>query len=189
MAAQWPVFVTAMRPSSKALNRAFLLIQDFEFTGGKQDSSWTLLSSAKLPSTKPPVTIFPVPDMSDNEFASMSLDALTELGMTTGNWLIIDQKGLETSTCIVCEQYYDDEEDIPDDKRLTDEFQACRLPYEEAWGVYANLDIANMGWEDFVDVDAGVQEDGTWKWISFAPSENEAAEHIMKEADVKRERR
>lgn len=28
----------------------------------------------------------------------------------------------------------------------------------------ANLDIANMGFEDFIDEEAGEQQDGTWKW-------------------------
>ncbi|KAJ7805426.1 hypothetical protein B0H14DRAFT_3882958 [Mycena olivaceomarginata] len=158
MTTKFAVFVTA-KPQPKALNRALLLIQDFEFTEYPDESQWVLLTSKHLPSTDPGPTFLPVSDISgSNNFASMSFteinsfiraneEALRAVDVSAGDWLIIDQKGLETSTCLVCEQD----------------------PYEEAHSMIVNLDIANMGFEDFVDEEAGEQEDGAWKWRSFDP--------------------
>ncbi|KAF7366936.1 hypothetical protein MSAN_00952300 [Mycena sanguinolenta] len=189
------VFVTA-KPTPKALNRALLLIQDFEFGEYPQDSNWTLLTSKELPASAPATTL-PVSDIRDsNGFAGMSFseinkfvraneEALKDISLSSGDWLIIDQKGFETSTCLVVEQVYDyGEEDDDDDGGgeggLTDEFRACRIPYEEAHSMVVNLDIANMGFEDWVDEDAGEQEDGAWKWRSFGQDPTDDDEVVAK---------
>ncbi|KAJ7123553.1 hypothetical protein C8R44DRAFT_620998 [Mycena epipterygia] len=191
----WAVFVTAPRASPKALNRAFLLIQDFEFSVYPDDSTWTLLTSKELPVTPPMATCLPLPDISGtNDFTAMSFaeinafvrahdTGLQDLDFSTGNWVIIDRKGLETSTCLVCEQYYNSGEE-GGEEGMTDEFRACRMPYEWAHSVFVNLDIANMGFEDFVDEDAGQQEDGSWKWASFPPDTDVKEKS---EADIKRD--
>ncbi|KAJ7034144.1 hypothetical protein C8F04DRAFT_1260146 [Mycena alexandri] len=197
------VFVTAAKPSAKALNRAFLLIQDFEFGEYPEDSRWTLITSKQAPSELPPATVLPIPDISDNAFALSSMteintfireneDFMFKMGVSSGVWLIIDQKGLETSTCLVCEQIYnpgEDEEGGEGEAGMTSEFRACRLPYEHAWSMICNLDIANMNFEEYVDEGAGEQEDGSWKWMSFDAStkdtEEESAEEVKRAAALK----
>ncbi|KAJ7123525.1 hypothetical protein C8R44DRAFT_783969 [Mycena epipterygia] len=191
----WAVFVTAPRAPPKALNRALLLIQDFEFTIYPDESSWTLLTSKELPVTPPAATRLPLPDISrTNDFAAMSFAEinafvrvhdtdLRDLGFATGNWVILDQRGLETSTCLVCDQYYNGGEDGVEGG-FTDEFRACRIRSEKAWSMFANL-VANMRFEDIVDVDAGKQEDGSWKWTACIP-DTHAQE--KSEVDIKREK-
>ncbi|KAJ7784250.1 hypothetical protein B0H16DRAFT_1402060 [Mycena metata] len=196
MGRNFAVFVTT-KPSGKALNRAFLLIQDFEFGKYPKDSRWTLITSKKAPSEPPPATVLPIPDISNkNAFASSSMaeintfireneDFIAKMGVSAGDWLIIDQKGLESSTCLVCEQIYnpgEDGEGGEGEAGMTSEFRACRLPYEWAWSMICNLDIANMGFEEFVDEDAGEQEDGSWKWMSFNPSTEDNEEETAEEA-------
>jgi hypothetical protein len=141
----------------------------------------------------------PLPDITDsNDFVSMSLaeinsfiraneDALSGIDIPSGNWLIIDKKGLETSACLVCEQVYNSGEENGGEGEPghTSEFRACRLPYEEAWSMIANLGM-NLGFEEFVDEDAGEQEDGTWESSSFDPSTDDAEEKT--ESEVKREK-
>ncbi|KAJ7679729.1 hypothetical protein B0H17DRAFT_77889 [Mycena rosella] len=83
-----------------------------------------------------------------------------ELGLSSRNWLVIDKTGLDTATCLVCEQSYATDAG----GGQTAEFRACRVPYEEAWITIANLDISHLPFESFVDEDAGEQVDGTWKW-------------------------
>ncbi|KAF7342937.1 hypothetical protein MVEN_01723700 [Mycena venus] len=193
MVQRWAVFITAARAPPKVVNRAFLLIQDFEYTKYPEESHWTLLTSAKLPNARPPTTSVPLSDsaLSINDFASMSLVAintfvrthegkLNEIGISKYNWLVIDQKGLETSTCLVCDQFYNPGEG------WTSEFRACRLPCEEAWIMFANLDVANMGFEDFVDLEAGEQADGSWRWKSCIPNTKEE-EIILSATEEKRE--
>ncbi|KAF9058396.1 hypothetical protein BDP27DRAFT_1343873 [Rhodocollybia butyracea] len=180
---KWPVFITAdLAGQSKVANRAFVLIQDFEYTKYLTESPWVLMTSQELPLEPPVATSIPLPDSSRNDFTGMSLadvnafvrthkDVLERLKLSPYTWLVIDQKGLETSTCIVCED-------------IEQQFRACRIPYEKAWSMTANLDIANMGFEEYVDEEAGVQEDGTWKWQPF---EGESKER-EREVELKREK-
>ncbi|KAJ7784132.1 hypothetical protein B0H16DRAFT_1401995 [Mycena metata] len=191
MLKNYGVFVTAAKPQPKALNRAFLLIQDFEHADYPEDSHWTLITSKEAPSDVPPATVLPIPDISDNNAFTLSSmaeintfireneDLMTKMGVSSSDWLIIDQKGFETSTCLVCEQIYKLE------VGRTREFRACRLPYEEASSMIVNLDMANMDFEDFVDEDAGEQEDGSWMWMSFPPSTKDTEEES--EGEAKRE--
>ncbi|KAJ7123537.1 hypothetical protein C8R44DRAFT_875728 [Mycena epipterygia] len=74
----------------QALNHAFLLIQDFKFTIYPNESCWTLFTSKKL-------LINALVHAHDTD--------LRDLGFATGNWVIIDQRGPETSTCLVYEQH------------------------------------------------------------------------------------
>ncbi|KAJ7653921.1 hypothetical protein DFH06DRAFT_1092991 [Mycena polygramma] len=187
----WPVFVTAVNPPPKELNRAFLLIQDFEYGDYPDSSEWTLLTSRDLPPMAEKATPLPLPDISSNDFASISLAeinsflraneaALKEINVSSADWLIIDQKGLETSTCLVCEQIYsygeEEAEKFEEEEGPTKEFRACRIPYEEAWSMMTNLEIANMDFVEWVDENAGVQEDGTWRWKSFEPETDDSEE-------------
>ncbi|KAJ6603234.1 hypothetical protein DFH09DRAFT_1124027 [Mycena vulgaris] len=200
----WAVFITAERFSPKALNRALLLIQDFEYSAYPADSRWMVLTSTDLTPAASPFAATALPfeiPANGNAFAGMSLteintfvranqDALQAVELSAGDWLVIDQKGLETSTALVCEQYYNsgEEEHGGGEEGLTDEFRACRIPYEQAWIMITNLDIANMDFEDFVDEEAGKQEDGSWKWMSFTPDEGRDEGEEPTEPEVKREK-
>ncbi|KAJ7675562.1 hypothetical protein B0H17DRAFT_1080689 [Mycena rosella] len=195
----WAVYLTVERANPKALNRAFILMQDFDYSEYPADSRLMLLTSKEMPSeTK--ATSLPLPEISTNAFAGTSLAdvntfvrshadfnasyKLQGTKLSAAIWLVIDQKGLETSTCLVCEQYYDSGEDGENGEGLTDQFRACRIPYEEAWIMMANLDVANMGFEEYVDEDAGKQEDGSWKWKSF-PSDSKEGD-APSAGDIKR---
>ncbi|KAF8160218.1 hypothetical protein K438DRAFT_1776567 [Mycena galopus ATCC 62051] len=188
MGDNWPVFITAQIAPPKEVNRALLLIQDFEYTEYPTDVNWRLLISKALPSTLPPATIPPISEIVSNDFVRMTLadvnafvrareNLLTEINLSSRNWLVIDQRGLETSTCLVCDQYYfhpfqwEGEDDVQEG--YTAQFRACRIPYDEAWIVTQNLHIGNLYFEDFVDKDAGEMADGSWRWLSFAPSTEE----------------
>jgi hypothetical protein len=107
-----------------------------------------------------------------NTFVRAHPDALDAAGLSAMDWLIIDQKGVETSTAVVCEQYYDFGEESEKDSR-TSEYRGCRIPYEEAWLMIKNLHVGVADWDGFVDEDAGMQKDGSWKWKSLDPSTQE----------------
>ncbi|KAF8215110.1 hypothetical protein K438DRAFT_2008567 [Mycena galopus ATCC 62051] len=178
-----------------------MLIQDFEYTKYPEESRWTLLTSTVLPNARPSTTSVPLSDsaLSINDFASMSLvdvntfvstheDSFKEIEISNFNWLVIDQRGLETSTCLVCENFYNCGEEWGGEGagEWTTDFRACRLPWEEAWITFANLDVANMQFEDFVDVEAGEQADGSWRWESCIP-DTKGEEIILSAAEEKRE--
>ncbi|KAJ7832889.1 hypothetical protein B0H14DRAFT_3871842 [Mycena olivaceomarginata] len=183
---QFLAYFTTLTPKRhQALNRALLLIQDFEYADYPAGSKWVLLTSAQLPSAAPGPTLLPVTHVDfsadnggGNAFASKSLAEISAF--------VDANEGLETSTCLVCKcgSGFDEEEE-EGGGGLTSEFRACRMPYEMALSMIVNLDIANMDFEDFVDEKAGVQEDGVWKWRSFDPSdrgtEDMTAEEIKRE--------
>ncbi|KAJ7451639.1 hypothetical protein FB451DRAFT_1409727 [Mycena latifolia] len=179
----------------QALNRALLLMQDFEFSNNPADSGWVLLTSNQLPAQPPPSTALPLSEISNSDFAGMSLvetnafvrshsDVLAAQRLSAMNWAVIDQKGLETSTCLIFAQYYNTGED-GGAEGMTDKFRACRIPYEKAHLMIVNLNLANMGFEDFVNQAAGVQEDGSWKWQSFA---SRTTKEGPTEVEIKRDR-
>jgi hypothetical protein len=175
-----------------------LLIQDFQFTDGLE-SNWVLLSSSTLPDETPKPTVPPLLDFSDNEFAGSTIEDINKflrtneakleaLNIATLNWVIIDQKGLDTETCLVVEQLFYWDEEKESGHHLPDVFRAARVALTFAWPMYANLDISNMGFEDFVDEEAGIQKDGTWKWIGPFPPSNEALERANREEEAKRQK-
>jgi hypothetical protein len=71
---------------------------------------------------------------------------------------------------------------------LPEEFRATRVPLTYAWIMFVNLDISNMGFEEYINMKAGIQEDGTWKWIGPFPPSNEALERADREEDAKRQK-
>jgi hypothetical protein len=117
-----------------------------------------------------------------NSFVRTHEAALEALNISTNIWVILDEQSLQTSTCVLAEQVYDE-----DEEELSAECRALRLPCSEAWICFANLDIANMEFEEYADVDAGVQEDGTFQWVGpFEPS-NKALEESSTEQEGRRQ--
>ncbi|KAJ7064093.1 hypothetical protein C8F01DRAFT_1229624 [Mycena amicta] len=226
MTSNWAVFVTAPRVSIKDLNRALLLLLDFDLSEYHTDPlnhSWVLLTSSQLPAPdvhgrlKP--TSLPLhtssPPFSDaepavlsttnNAFASLSMSSIRTFvtssdqllrahNLSPGQYLIIDQRGLESSTALVCKIYqctaFDEYEEIHYEDDV--EGVACRMPYENVNSMMANLEIGNMEFEAFVDRDAGMQDDGSWRWASFPPSGDveramrmESGEHALRQRTLK----
>jgi hypothetical protein len=125
----------------------------------------------------------------DHDLAGLSVSEITnfirdnkarleEIEISTEQWVIIDQTGLDNSTGIIVERQYDDDND--DEEEPNYDVKAARLPLDQLWGMYGNLDIANMDFDEYVDEDAGIQEDGTYKWIGPFPSSNEEADSQTK---------
>ena len=175
-----------------------LLIQDFQYTDDL-DSNWVLLSSSTLPDERPKSTVPPLLDFNKNDFAGSTFEEINKflrtnetklkaLDFTTKNWVIIDQKGLDTETCLVAEQTFHWDAAKRKGHYLPDDFRAARVPLTFAWIMFVNLDISNMGFEEYVDVKAGIQEDGTWKWIGPFPPSNEALERAEREEDTQRQK-
>ncbi|CAK5274400.1 unnamed protein product [Mycena citricolor] len=190
MTSYFVIFVnTPNIPSGKDLNRAFLLVQDFRFNDyPPENGGWKLVTLKDFSRDKTTAPTFPpLEEVIQNEFAGMSLKQINEYMLANEDklvagdcsphlWLVIDEKGFETSTCIVCEHVdSSEEEQRVEDTSAASGWRGCRLPFEEAHGMIVNLDIANMDFEEYVDEEAGLQDDGTYNWQSF-DSEDEHSE-------------
>jgi hypothetical protein len=67
-------------------------------------------------------------------------------------------------------------------------YDICVVPldaFDETWAMFANLDIENMGFEEWIDEDAGLQDDGTYNWIGPFPCESENAIQSRKDSEDK----
>ena len=122
------------------------------------------------------------------EFIVERESILKQLYMVYRNWIIIDEKGFETGTCLVCEKYepddYEDEDGEDEDEIPL--YRMVRIRWVNAWSMHANLDIANMDFEEWMDEEAGIQEDGTYKqagWIEGSDNiRPEKREEALKKA-------
>jgi hypothetical protein len=136
----------------QTVNAALLLIQGFELSEHLRDSLWTLFTSHDIPTRTPPPTFTPLADGYPNAFAGLSFAEvnaflgangarLEPLGFMLDLWLIIDQAGLATRTGVVCKQRFSggDEDDAASWGYARDEFDAMRVPLDQAWAVYSNL--------------------------------------------------
>jgi hypothetical protein len=179
----------------QALNKAWILLQDFEFTDSDDEGSWVLLTSTDLPGVLPKPTRLltvtePIHDqgLADSTFDEIGIfvrdnaTQLANLNITTYNWIIIDQTGLDSSTCILVHRLYNEGK-----KEIGHDFNAIRIPFTEAWSMFTNLDIANMDFEDWADMDAGVQGDGAYKWVGPFPDSNAILAAEREKAEAKRE--
>ncbi|KAI9044301.1 uncharacterized protein KD926_001532 [Aspergillus affinis] len=199
----WTTFITAPAVSVKQVHKALLSLEDYEYGC---DHSWTLLHNPSHlddedydlsePNT-PPLDLDGAEtlDASNNAFAGKTSDEiyafiraneekLSDNVLTTDNWLIIDERGFRTETCLVCSfNDLDDEdgEEEEDDERNRSPFLMARLPWVESWGMFTNLDLANMGFDEWVDEEKGKDADGEYTWVG------PFSEQVNQEAVKKRE--
>lgn len=172
------VFLTAEKVDLKVLNKYIVYIQNYEYTDNPlEDSSYVLLDSTTLPkeihsASTPPLSV-PCPnDFTNatineiNAFVRSHEPAFKECGLGTTLWLVIDQEGLDNLTCILVEQ--DHGEDEEGKFKMLDTYKAVRIPCQMVWGTLCNLQLANMGFEDFADEDKGEGEDGLYRYTGVA---------------------
>ncbi|KAJ7748405.1 hypothetical protein B0H16DRAFT_1553308 [Mycena metata] len=170
---QWPMFITAAGADPKFVNRALLLIQGFVRSEHLADSKWTLFTSTDLPSTTPPPTSSPVTEGFQNDFAGLSpaeinefmnthSAELDEMTLTFELWMVLDEMGLETGTCVICKHPYNGgDDDEPATWGYTEEFEGLRVPLDQACAVYASL-YTGREFEDYIA--NGEWPDGTYRF-------------------------
>ena len=123
--------------------------------------------------------------MSFDEIASFihsNKSKLKDLDVECPVWTVIDQKGIENDTCIIFDETMAEE----NSSKVVKSFKAGRLPHTATWPMMANLSVANMTFEDWMDEDAGVQEDAAYKWIGPFKLTNEAQEEGERETEARR---
>ncbi|KAH9904204.1 hypothetical protein F4778DRAFT_86392 [Xylariomycetidae sp. FL2044] len=169
------LFVTATSADHKLINRLLLHLRDIEFGSGDRFHIVTTKDASELQLENDErfvkSTIPPVPqDISNNnawrgakleeiEAYALELSRSDTRTVSSSIYLVLDDEGVRDRRVVLGERAYDDDED-----KLTDVFQKTRVPWDEAYTVWCNLDIANMGFEDYCDEGAGADENGWWQY-------------------------
>ncbi|PLB43218.1 hypothetical protein P170DRAFT_468889 [Aspergillus steynii IBT 23096] len=206
----WTIIITAPAVSVKKVHKALISLEDYEYG---VDHSWTIFHNTthlddetdlKTPNT-PPLDLSGAQtlDSTNNAFAGKTPSEVFEFvqenekklggkGLTTMNLLIIDDRGFREESCLVCsindedddEDEEEEEEEEEDDEGDRSPFVMARLPWVEAWIMFTNLDIGNMGFDEYVDEEKGKDENGeyTWKGSFSEGSEDEEATKKREEA-------
>lgn len=182
------LFIITSSAEHKIVNRLLLHLRDWEYG---EDPSWDtfhLITTNSLPAadsecTKPPIT---ESDLSNNIWANKSISDVesfiisernkeakeTDLNLDT--FVILDEQGVKDGTIILLDSPYNDDEDKKDEK-----FNKVRLPWEKAYIMWCNLDIANMDFDDFVEED----NEGEWfTYSAFLPHDNDDTQKIYDES-------
>ena len=185
----------------QTINKALLHLADYEFNCPPQ---WTLILTNPPPTqTTPSIPPLPMSEeptltATTNAFASKSpreiyayldypttQDLFRDAGLSASNWLVIDQKGLEMETCLLAEYVAPEDREDEDWEGNGEGYRMCRIPWARAWGMFCNLDIGNMGFEEWVDEERGPVEGdfGAWAWVGPFERDDEEDEEVRRKRE------
>ncbi|KAJ4344529.1 uncharacterized protein N0V89_012272 [Didymosphaeria variabile] len=157
------IIVTAQDADAALINRLLLYVRDWEFSGGDIDDAdrFTVLSTQQellkvREDGNEGITRPPIQEFSENEWEGLTVEEVekimidndTEKNGCTSLFLLLDDEGAEKKTILVVNRAGNDPED---DAKFdyVDEFHKVRVPWECVYSMWCNLDIANMGFDEF----------------------------------------
>jgi hypothetical protein len=152
------IIVTAENADAALINRLLLYVRNWEFMGDHlddADSFRVLFAQKELATIRQAgyeVTRPPVQELPDNEWEGLSLEEVERIMIgndeegSTSLFLLLDDEGVENQTILVVHRAWNDPEE--DKFAYVDAFNKTRVPGECVY-MWCNLDIANMGFEEF----------------------------------------
>ncbi|KAG4066239.1 hypothetical protein HA402_000463 [Bradysia odoriphaga] len=173
------LFVIASSADYKLINRLLLHLRDWEFG---EDPTWDifhLVTLPTLPKTDAACTIPPITenDLSNNHWMGKSISDIETYilsersknneGLNLNTFLILDEEGVKDGTIVLLDVPYSD-----DDNGIVERFNKVRVPWQKAYIMWCNLDIANMDFTDFVE-DEDEEDVEWWKFTDFGETEEQ----------------
>lgn len=157
------VFVSAPSADHKLINRLLFHLRDWEY--GSEDR-FCLVTTKNAYSLEPQnddyitkETIPPIPSDVQNAWAGADLADIEAFvrdlcrsqtrGIYPNVFLLLDETGVHEKSVIVAEL----DEDVEGPDPSEDGIKKVRVPWDEAYLMWCNLEIANMGFEDFCEGD------------------------------------
>lgn len=196
------LFTTSSSADHKALNLLLLYIRDWEYGLGdsfqiitskqpKDIKTQTIPSTTKLEAqpTSPPLTHF-----SNNQWANSPLSEVEAyclaLNPEAGNlYVALDDTGIQNRTCILGHQAIVKDPTTRRASKHASWFQKIRVPWDELYMTWCNLDSHNMVFEDFVRDrrSSGGDEDGWFEYCNHATG-SDLSEDNLRRRDAQIER-
>jgi len=168
------LFVTAADADYKAVNLLLHELSNWGYNEGEPDFKLITTKNAydfeRSPGAyRPEVTPPSLDNTFDNAWAGSSLKDVEDFCLDVLHaedpgdhgpslFVVVDSVGFEGRNAIVVERAIGEEDE---DFKSLDSFVKLRVPWDEVGSVWCNLDIANMGFEDFGEPrDYNADDDG-----------------------------
>lgn len=179
------IVVTAEEADLKIINRLLLNLRDWEFADDDDDDTWdhcTILRTLgdimkeSHETDKPPIHELPNIEyrgQSIQEVESLMLAKAKEGEHAATLLLILDSEGIDQGTIIIAERAINSSEDVMDDDQslYLNRYNKVRVPWMEAHSMWCNLDISNMGFEEYCEDDESAS-DGWFTYKSIMSEEH-----------------
>lgn len=180
------LFVNTESADHKLVNRLLLHLRDWEYGEDPTWDNFHFIRTEILPvnddevdTTSPPIT---ENDLSNNIWANKSISDIqsfmlsqreNEVGLNVNTFLILDEQGVKDGTIVLLDPPYND-----DDDKMEEKFNKVRLPWEKAYIMWCNLDIANMNFDDFAEEDADGDDEEWWTYTVDQEEETDEAKNV-----------
>jgi hypothetical protein len=160
------LFVTAPEADFKIINHALLCMRDWEELNGELDVLRLVTDRAAtqnhndgtpLPLKSLPENVWNCATLEDIETYCLSLSCGDDEHPGASLFVVIDSEGLKNRTCVLASM---PDEHYENSGTFRGRYDKIRLPWDELYNVWCNLDIANMNFEEFVEEEHG--DDQGW---------------------------
>jgi hypothetical protein len=182
------LFVTAPEADFKKINHALLCMRDWEESDGSLDVFKLITDKATtqndnkgtpLPLQSTPQNVWTGADLKDIESYCITLKSSDDAHKAANLFICLDSAGLETKTCILCslpDAYYDDP------GSFCGRYDKVRVPWDDVYMIWCNLDIANMNFEEFVEEEDG-DDQGWFRYQSIYEDDDDDRKEALEKKD------
>ena len=160
------LFLTALEGNIKTINHALLCMRDWDESDGDLDVFKLVTDKAAIRNDNDGTSL-PLKSLPENVWTSANLEDIETYCMNVKRgddehkganlFVTIDSAGIENKTCILAslpDGYYEN----PDTFR--GRYDKIRVPWDDLYMIWCNLDLANMNFEEFTEEEDG--DDQSW---------------------------
>jgi hypothetical protein len=178
------LFVTAHEANHKNINEALLSMRDWDDSNGGPDVFKLVTDKSGIQTDEEgtPITLDRLPE---NAWAGASLEVIEAYCLdlkrdnndeqkSAGLFVVIDPEGLENKNCVLASMP-DEFHENPSARR--ERYDKIRVPWDDVYMIWCNLDIANMDSEEFVGEEEG-DEQGWFRYQSIFEGDDEHREGL-----------
>jgi hypothetical protein len=164
------LFVTAPEANFKTINHALLCMRDWDELGGGLDA-FRLVTDRASRQKFDDGTPLPLESLPQNVWMGATLEDIEAycINVNRGDYdqkganifVIIDSEGIAGKTCILAsmpDAYYEDP------STFHGRYDKIRVPWDDLYMIWCNLDIANMNFEEFVEEEEEGDDEG---WFTY----------------------
>jgi len=178
------LFFTAYEANHNNINEALLSMRDWDDSNGGPDVFKLVTDKSGIQPDEEGTPI-PLDHLPQNAWTGASLEVIEAYCLdlkrdnndeqkSAGLSVVIDPEGLENNNCVLASMS-DEFHENPGARR--ERYDKIRVPWDDVYTIWCNLDIANMNFEEFVGGDEG-DEQGWFRYQSIFEGDDEHREGL-----------